>query len=294
MESLNNFGEFLLQEIILCARKFNFVVDFRYRPTLKNHPGLISWMSYSYSNERHAGFIYGTPTEKYVHKTIEIEVIALNRQSYETRRLIIPFFVNYKTAPKNEIQMKIDNLNWVHMMDAGRIENLKNIFRKDLWPESRHDLELSFMESAVKMGGRLPLQPQQREGVYVNIGSKSKYSQRLTELHEEIKPLYKISSCTYKRTSVQYLFENAGFKIDWCAFKFLSEDSVPENVPTSEEELDQKPLDKQERWIAPTIDQLPERNYSDEISISIAIPAVLFALLVAILTVVLCFHHEKL
>lgn len=269
----------------------NFLSHSRYRPTLRNHPGLISWMSYSYSNERTCGYLYGTPTKKFVHKTIEIEIIALNRQNYETRRLIIPFYVNFKTAPTHEIQMKIDNLNWVHMMDAGRIENLKNIF-KDLWPESRHDLELSFMESAIKMGARKPLRPQQREGVYVNLGSRFKYSQRLMELHDEIKPLYKISSCTYKRTSLQYLFENAGFKLDWCAFKFLGEDTVHEVVGI-DEEFDQTPLEKPRHELQ-TIDFIPDRNYSDEISISIAIPAVLFALLVAILTVVLCFQHEKL
>jgi len=60
--------------------------------------------------------------------------------------------------------MKIDNLNWIHLMDPGRIENLKNIFRKDLWPECAEDIQIIFMESAIMMGARLPLRPQQREG----------------------------------------------------------------------------------------------------------------------------------
>jgi hypothetical protein len=246
-------------------------------------------MSYNYSPERHCGYLYGTPTEKYVNKKIEIEIVALNRQNFETRRIIIPFIINNKTPPKNIIQMKIDNLNWVHLTDLGRVENLKNIFRNDLWPESKNDLEINFMESAIKMGGRLPLRPQEREGVILNLGSKSKFSDRLNDLHEEIKPLYKISSCSYKRTSVQYVFEAAGFKLDWCAFKFLSEEMMSR---ATEEQVDNSALSK-ERWLAPTKDQVPERNYSDEISISIAIPAVLFAFLVASLTVILCFHHEK-
>jgi hypothetical protein len=173
------------------------------------------------------------------------------------------------------------------MMDAGRVENLKNIFRNDLWPESKNDLEVSFMESAIKMGGRLPLRPQQKEGVFVNLGSKAKFSERLNDLHEEIKPLYKISSCSYKKTSVQYLFENAGFKLDWCAFKFITEEMMGRDA---DENMGHH---QKERWIAPSKEHLPERNYSDEISISIAIPAVLFAFLVATLTVILCFHHEK-
>lgn len=60
--------------------------------------------------------------------------------------------------------MKIDNLNWVNFMDPGRVENLKNIFQNDLWPESNKDLHIMFMESAIKMGGRVPLRPQQKEG----------------------------------------------------------------------------------------------------------------------------------
>ena len=60
--------------------------------------------------------------------------------------------------------MKIDNLNLVHLMDPGRVENLKNIFRLELWPDSEQDLSLVFMESSVNMGGRRPLEPHQREG----------------------------------------------------------------------------------------------------------------------------------
>ena len=106
-------------------------------------------------------------------------------------------------------------------MDQGRVENLKNIFRNDLWPESKEDLEIIFMESAIKMGARVPMKPAQREGVIVHLASNSKFSDRLMELHEEVKPLYKIQSCTYKRTSVQNIFENSGFKLDWCAFKIV-------------------------------------------------------------------------
>lgn len=148
--------------------------------------------------------------------------MALNKQNYETRRRTLSFKVINKEVPENVVAMKIDNLNWVHLMDAGRVENLKNIFRNDLWPESKEDLEISFMESAVKMGARVPMKPAQREGVIVHLASKVKFSDRLLELQEEVKPLYKIQSCNYKRTSVQNIFENSGFKLDWCAFKIVS------------------------------------------------------------------------
>lgn len=95
---------------------------------------------------------------------IQLDVIGLNKQNYETRHIILTIQIIRKFPATNLIKMKIDNLNWIHLMDPGRVENLKNIFRKDLWPLSDNDLHLVFMESAVKMGGRIPLRPQQNEG----------------------------------------------------------------------------------------------------------------------------------
>lgn len=145
-----------------------FNEQFRYTPSLKSYPDLPSWMRYMYSQEHHSGFLYGTPPRELADKTITLEIVALNKQNYETRRSDLLITVQPKFHAPNVIQMKIDNLNWVHLMDPGRVENLRTIFRKDLWPESDGDLSLVFMESAVNMGGRLPLSPQQHEG-YVSI-----------------------------------------------------------------------------------------------------------------------------
>lgn len=186
--------------------------------------------------------------------------------------------------------MKIDNLNWVHLTDPGRVENLKNIFRLDLWPESKNDLHISFMESAVNMGGRVPLQPQQKEGIIVHLSSHTAFSQHLLDLQEEVKPLYKITSCTYKRTSVQTIFENAGFKLDWCAFHIVADDSKSiKKGHHSEPMREQEPI-----WDSMSMYEIPQRTYIDEFAFSIALPGVILAILVAILSVVLCFQHEKL
>ncbi|KAL1378742.1 hypothetical protein pipiens_015384 [Culex pipiens pipiens] len=210
-------------------RMFNWTFQglteqFQYRPSLEGYPDLPGWVRYMYSHEYHSGFLYGTPPERTADSKVPIEIIALNKQTYETKRIVLILAVHRKLPPRNVIQMKIDNLNWVHMMDPGRIENLKNIFRNDLWQESRQDLHIIFMDSAVKLGARLPLKPQQREGVVVHLGSRADFSSRLLDLQEEVKPLYKIASCNYKRTSVQTTFENSGFKLDWCAFKMHAAD----------------------------------------------------------------------
>ncbi|XP_035789557.1 alpha-sarcoglycan-like isoform X4 [Anopheles albimanus] len=286
-------------------RMFNWSYEglseqFHYRSSLEGYPDLPSWIRYMYSPEYHSGFLYGTPPPRTADTRVPIEIIALNRMSYETKRLVLILAVHHKPVAKHVIQMKIDNLNWVHMMDPGRIENLKNIFRNDLWPESRSDLHIIFMDSAVKLGARLPLRPQQREGVVVHIGSRAEFSGRMLDLQEEVKPLYKIASCTYKRTSVQTTFENSGFKLDWCAFRLTSSDdditALPHHPNESHKHGDHTNLNGQhvERWDAPLKSEIPERNYSDEVAISFAIPGMIFALLLCGLTIILCFQHEKL
>ncbi|XP_039437104.1 epsilon-sarcoglycan isoform X1 [Culex pipiens pallens] len=298
-------------------RMFNWTFQglteqFQYRPSLEGYPDLPGWVRYMYSHEYHSGFLYGTPPERTADSKVPIEIIALNKQTYETKRIVLILAVHRKLPPRNVIQMKIDNLNWVHMMDPGRIENLKNIFRNDLWQESRQDLHIIFMDSAVKLGARLPLKPQQREGVVVHLGSRADFSSRLLDLQEEVKPLYKIASCNYKRTSVQTTFENSGFKLDWCAFKMHAADDDITAMPHHPNEAHRSPsghshqqqqqgssselsstahLDK---WDAPMKSEVPERNYSDEFAVSFAIPGMVFALLLSVLTVILCFQHEKL
>ncbi|XP_021703910.1 epsilon-sarcoglycan isoform X2 [Aedes aegypti] len=287
-------------------RMFNWTFQglteqFQYRPSLEGYPDLPSWVRYMYSSEYHSGFLYGTPPERVADRKVPIEIIALNKATYETKRIVLILSVHRKPPPRNVIQMKIDNLNWVHMMDPGRIENLKNIFRNDLWQESRQDLHIIFMDSAIKLGARLPLRPQQREGVVVHLGSRADFSGRLLELQEEVKPLYKIASCNYKRTSVQTTFESSGFKLDWCAFKLHAADDDITAMPHHPHES-HKPakgselstLRRSDKWDAPMKSEVPDRNYSDEFAVSFAIPGMIFAVLLSVLTVILCFQHEKL
>lgn len=179
--------------------------------------------------------------------------------------------------------------------------------RNDLWPESKKDLHIVFMESAIKMGGRNPLRPQQKEGVVTYIGSTVAFSGRLEELQEEVRPLYKIASCTYKRTSVQTIFENAGFKVDWCAFRIvgnnrilgdgdgnvLATDNMAETPHGSEKSIGLMPTMMNDRWEPMARDEVPKRNYIDELAFAIAIPGMLLTVLIAILSAVLCFYHDK-
>lgn len=117
---------------------------------VRGKPNLPNWMKFQFSKERNLGYIYGSPTQDYANKKFDIEIVGLNKQTYETRLIIIPFEIVGKTSPVSKIEMKITNLNWVHLTDLGRVENLKGIFTNDLWPESVVDLNIIFMESAVR------------------------------------------------------------------------------------------------------------------------------------------------
>lgn len=274
--------------------------NYNYRPSVEGYPDLPSWMRYMYGRDYHLGYLYGTPPKGLENTEIHLEIISLNRDSYETRKVQLTILCQPKKPAASVIQMKIDNLDWIHMMDPGRMEDLKNLFRNDLWHESAKDLHVVFMESATKMGARLPLKPQQTEGVIVHLGSDALLSQQLQDLQNEVKPLYKLASCNYKKTSVQRIFQNAGFRLDWCAFRTMGSSSDAGDISPNSNDVTAAHhgseivtnLRQMDKWVSVSRDEAPERNYIDELAFTIAIPTMVFAILITILTAVLCFQHE--
>lgn len=65
--------------------------------------------------------------------------------------------------------MKIDNLNVEDMFDVQTMDNLKNVMKNQLWKESQNDLYLTFLASAVDLGARKPLNPEEGEGFVVKV-----------------------------------------------------------------------------------------------------------------------------
>lgn len=90
---------------------------------------------------------------------------------------------------------------------------------------------------------------------------------------------------------MQTIFEKAGFKLDWCAFHIVTENGQSDK---SAHDLEPKEQRGQEIWDTLTHFEVPQRTYIDEFAFAIAIPGVILAVLVAILSVLLCFQHEKL
>jgi len=62
------------------------------------------------------------------------------------------------------------------------------------------------------------------DSVVLRIGSRAQFSPALLKLEDEVKPLgKKLSPCPrdLKRTTVERLFRDEGFVLDWCAFRLV-------------------------------------------------------------------------
>lgn len=112
--------------------------QFSYYAALAGYPDLPIWMRYMYSAEYGSGYLYGTPPARLLGQEVHIDVVAQDALTYEYRRAVCTFGVRARPAHRGRpdvtstvqtLQMRIDNLNWVQLMDPGRVENLKNIFR---------------------------------------------------------------------------------------------------------------------------------------------------------------------
>ncbi|XP_031764263.2 epsilon-sarcoglycan isoform X2 [Galleria mellonella] len=280
-----------------------FDQQYRFHASLKGKPELPSWLRYIYSGRHHSGFIFGTPPRG-TKKPIMLEVIGLNRQDYETRRVLITLKVQPKEKmARHEVELKIDNLNVEDLLDEHRMSRLKDILRTKLWTESNQDLYTTFLASAIDLGARLPLKPEDGEGLVVRLGSSVPFSSELKRLREEVRPLSRLPSCPreYKRTTVERLFRDAGLTLDWCSFELYNtvyKDHATEHLEylteipnTSKSAKSFKALDTRDEWTAPSKHALPSRSYTKQLTAAVAIPLLLLLLSVAALTSVLCFHY---
>lgn len=88
---------------------------------------------------------------------------------------------------------------------------------------------------------------------------------------------------------MQTIFENAGFKMDWCAFRIMSNEASANKPHGSEKSVSLK----QGKWEPIARTDVPQRNYIDEYAFAIAIPVVILTILVAILSAVLCLYQDN-
>ncbi|CAH0597811.1 unnamed protein product [Chrysodeixis includens] len=280
-----------------------FDQQYRFHASLQGKPELPSWLRYIYSGRHHSGFIFGTPPRG-SHGPITIEIIGLNRQDYETRRVLLTLAVDQKEKmARHEVELKIDNLNVEDLLDEHKMTRLKDILRTKLWTESNGDLYATFLASAIDLGARLPLKPSDGEGLVVRLGSTMPFSIELKRLREEVRPLSRLPSCPreYKRTTVERLFRDAGLTLDWCSFELyntiykerstLHLEYLTEVPNTSKSAKSFKALDTREAWTAPNKESLPSRSYGKLLTAAVLVPMTLMLLCVTALTAAVCALH---
>ena len=119
----------------------------------------------------------------------------------------------------------------------------------------------------------------------VQLGSIANFSRQLIDLDRETFPLRKLATCSFKRTSVERHFRQAGFVIDWCGFRLLAQDDRGETVVwTDQEEEVEAGGETQEvdeglsgpaggpsegvTWHFPVREDLPLRSYTTATSCS--------------------------
>ncbi|XP_060528903.1 epsilon-sarcoglycan isoform X2 [Cylas formicarius] len=288
-------------QIVVDPPLFNWTYEgrrdqFVYEASLLNAPDLPSWIHYVYSERHHSGYLYGVPPNKN-KAVVPLEVVALNKHNYETRVKNINVIISEKLNPaKYELHLKIDNLNVEDMFEVDRMDALKDIFRKQLWRDSDEDLYVTFLESAIEMGARKPLNPSEGEGVIVRFGSEVVFSSELLELQEEVRPLYKVSPCPrgFKKTSVERYFKEAGFSMDWCSFRLIRRDENNNSAMHKSNHVNTEEDAYDDYWRPISRDELPKRSYMKELLLTITVPTFVMVILVLILTFVLCFHHDDL
>ncbi|XP_012281458.1 uncharacterized protein LOC105700309 isoform X4 [Orussus abietinus] len=142
-----------------------------------------------------------------------------------------------------------------------------------------------------------------RSRAVLRLGSSVPFSQDLNVLQEEVKPLWKLSSCArnFKRTTVERWFREAGFVLDWCSFRLIEENHNLHResarrgpnmnvigLPSSENSGH-----SEWRWARPTKSGTPTRSYLKETATTVFVPTALLLIFAGLLTTALCIHHEK-
>uniref|UniRef100_A0A0K2T7J1 Epsilonsarcoglycanlike [Megachile rotundata] n=1 Tax=Lepeophtheirus salmonis TaxID=72036 RepID=A0A0K2T7J1_LEPSM len=204
-----------------------------YEPSLQGKPDLPNWIHYTYSEKQNLGFIYGVPPLNKSLFNIEIVATDLSTYSLGIMRLILNITdsklfstTHHPDGFKNVVHLKIDNLNDEDIFSSHRLRSLKSIFKKLLWPESNNDLHLVDISSSLNKGFRKPLNPSDKNGIILKLGSNANFSDKLLKLDRETGPLRKkFRICPerdFYRTSVERHFRFEGFSLDWCAFRLMS------------------------------------------------------------------------
>ncbi|XP_054722017.1 epsilon-sarcoglycan-like [Uloborus diversus] len=264
-----------------------------YSASLLDMPDLPNWMFCHHPENSSDAFLYGSAEDSGL---VEIEIVALNKNTYETSRKIMKLEVEPRSSvAQYEVEMKFLNLNVDDMFRSDRLNRLVEVFKGNLWKDSS-EIYITKVVSSLDVGGRLPLNPNEKEGVVVRIGGIYVFSRDLEDLEREVQPLRNRSPCPrdYKRTSVERLFRSRNFVADWCSFRLLS--GLNQGKSESSHGWSDNPyssISLTSDDYAPPYSSLPRRDFVFDFVVSIVIPSAIVGILSSALTCIMCCSRDR-
>ncbi|CAG7720218.1 unnamed protein product [Allacma fusca] len=223
------------------------VNEIEYSARISQAPDLPEWLNYAYEGYNSVGYIYGVPPKQAV--TVNLDIVGWNHyQNYDVRLLRISMDVIKKDPLEFIIELKIDNLNVKDMCNPRRMDMLLDVLKDQLgWTQiDGSKVVPAYLASAVAVGeNRVPLRPNDAEGIIIHLASDKDFSPELKKLQLEVSSLWKMRPCPrdMKRTSMERHFRRQNFLIDWCSFRLTtvekwngdSESNTEEDVQSEED-----------------------------------------------------------
>ncbi|KAH9362945.1 hypothetical protein HPB48_014273 [Haemaphysalis longicornis] len=265
-----------------------------FRAALLGKPDLPKWMFLRQADSSNRALLYGSYQD---HGELNIEVFAINKYNYKTSLRVITLQVEKRPREAlYEVEMKFLNLNIEDLFEGDWLSDLEEIFRDHLWKESPV-IYVTKVASVVDIGGRVPVNPKDKEGVVVRIGGTSNFSQELRTLEMEANQLRNRVSCPrdYKRTSAEYRFRSRSFLPDWCGFRLIT---LPEQLDgegmMQHQDAGFSPIPLEEdRYDPPDVGHLPRRDLLADFLLSLLLPGFVTAMLLSTLTCFMCCQHQE-
>ncbi|CAM9333136.1 unnamed protein product [Lampetra fluviatilis] len=262
-----------------------------FHTNLQGFPDRPGWLRYLQRSPHEDGMLYGTPTIQHVGKTV-IEVIAYNRWTYDT----IQHTVVFNILPSNislpfQAEFFIRNMNVEELLPSNVLGDFLGAV-KAIW-QPGHNLRLHALNvsSALDRGGRVPLPLSgQKEGVYVLVGSDTRYS---THLAEPLTPENRLRCSQESQLTVSFDRKfGSQFRVDWCKFILVTVSS--ERLSALGDLATPHGLYIGDVEFAPPGLSLERRDLHSEFVLTTAVPAVVASLLAVALSYLMCCRRQGL
>ncbi|XP_068920508.1 alpha-sarcoglycan isoform X2 [Petaurus breviceps papuanus] len=252
---------------------------------LLGHPDLPQWLRYTQRSSSQPGFLYGTPTLEDRGQQV-IEVIAYNRESFETTRKRLVLLIEESEGPS--LPYKAEFLVQSHDVEEVLPSPIGQRFLTalgGLWVPG--ELQLLNITSALDRGGRVPLPIEGRkEGVYIQVGSTRPFSTCLKVVGSPASH----DRCTQGQPPLLSCYDSfvPHFRVDWCNVSLVDKSvpALPGPGPTWGDGI----LEHDPYFCPPT--EAPDRDFLTDSLITLLMPLLVALLLTLILAYIMCCRRE--